>query len=317
MSPAGLGDRLRYPVWNGAERRPRAPVRIAVALLAIAVALVAGGVAAAVLGFPVPASTVLPMLAVAGATLLSARYVDRRRLSDLGLRREPGWVADLVAGLALGVLLQTLIAGVGLAAGWFRVADTLVGTAAGFGSALLVFLVVGFYEELVSRGLLLVNVAEGLRFAGDRVAVGGALAVSAGVFGLLHGANPGATLASTVGITLAGAFLGVGFVLTGRLSFPIGVHISWNAAQGLLYGFPVSGLGVDAAVVDLKPTGPTVVTGGSFGPEAGLLGAGAIALGTLATVAWVRYRGGDGHGIAVDPRVAAPALRRHDRETEP
>ncbi|MFB9826221.1 CPBP family intramembrane glutamic endopeptidase [Halobaculum roseum] len=307
----GVVDAVRSAVWNAPERRPRAPLRLAAALVVIVVALVAGGVAAAVLGLPVPLSTVLPMLAVTGATLLAARYVDIRTFADLGLRREPGWLADLGAGLALGVALQTVVAGVGLAAGWFRVADTLVGTAAGFGSVLLVFLVVGFYEELVSRGLLLVNVAEGLRFAGERVAVGGALAVSAAVFGLLHAANPGASLASTVGITLAGAFLGVGFVLTGRLSFPVGVHISWNAAQGLLYGFPVSGLGIDAAVVDLEPTGPTIVTGGSFGPEAGLLGAGAIALGTVATVAWVRYREGDGHGIGVgvDPRISAPTLR--------
>ncbi|QZY00814.1 CPBP family intramembrane glutamic endopeptidase [Halobaculum rubrum] len=309
MSPGRLGARLRYPVWNDAERRPRAPVRLCVALVLVGLGLLAGGVAGVVLALPVPLSTVLPMLAITGAILLSARYVDRRQLSDLGLRREPEWIADLAAGLALGVLLQTLIAGVGLAGGWFRVAGTLAGTAAGFGSALLVFLVVGVYEELLSRGLLLVNVAEGLRFAGERVAVGGALVVSAAVFGLLHAGNPGSSLASTLGVTLAGAFLGVGFVLTGRLSFPVGVHVSWNAAQGLLYGFSVSGLGVDAAVVDLEPTGPALVTGGSFGPEAGLLGMGAVVLGSLATVAWVRFREDDGRGIGIDPRVVAPALR--------
>ncbi|SHH08433.1 CPBP family intramembrane glutamic endopeptidase [Halobaculum gomorrense] len=299
---------VRSTVWNDAERRPRAPVRLGVALLAIAVALVGGGGAAGILGLSAPISTVLPMLAVAGATLAAARYVDRRALADLGLRRETGWLADLVAGLALGVGLQTAIAGVGLAAGWFRVAGTLVGTAAGFGAVLLVFLVVGVYEELVSRGLLLVNVAEGLRFAGERIAVGGALAVSAGVFGLLHAGNPGASLASTLGVTFAGAFLGVGFVLTGRLSFPVGVHVSWNAAQGLLYGFSVSGLGVGTAVVDLEPTGPALVTGGSFGPEAGLLGVGAIALGTVATVAWVRVREGL-PARPFDPRIAVPELR--------
>ncbi|WP_435063322.1 CPBP family intramembrane glutamic endopeptidase [Halobaculum sp. EA56] len=307
MSRARLRDRLRYPVWNDAERRPRAPLRLALAFVLVAVALVVGGLAARALGLPAPFGTVFPMLAVVAATLLAARYVDRRRLADLGLRREPGWLADLAAGLALGVLLQALIAAVGLAAGWFRVADTFVGTAAGAGSVLLVFLAVGFYEELVARGLLLVNVAEGLRFAGGRVAVGAALVVSSAVFGLLHASNPGASLASTLGIALAGAFLGVGFVLTGRLSFPVGVHVSWNAAQGLLLGFPVSGLGVDAAVVDLEPTGPTLATGGSFGPEAGLLGAGAVAVGTVATVAWVRVREGDG---GVDPRVAVPDLRR-------
>ncbi|MFC7097243.1 CPBP family intramembrane glutamic endopeptidase [Halobaculum marinum] len=297
--------RLRYPVWNAAERRLRAPLRLAVAVVVVGIALVGTSALLFGVGLPAPFPTVLPMLAVAGATLVAARYVDRRRLTDLGLRREPGWLADLGAGLALGVLLQTLIAVVGVAAGWFRVADTLVGTAGGFVSVLLVFLVVGFYEELLSRGLLLVNAAEGLRFAGQRVAVAGALGVSAVVFGLLHASNPGSSTASTVGITLAGAFLGVGFVLTGRLSFPVGVHISWNAAQGLGYGFAVSGLPIEAAVVDLEPTGPALVTGGAFGPEAGLLGMAAVLVGTVATVAWARVRGDRG----IDPRVTAPDLR--------
>ena len=300
--------RLRYPFWNASERRLRAPFRLLAAVVLVALAVFAASLLVIGVGVPAPLGTVVPMLAVAVATLLAARYVDRRRLGDLGLRREPGWLADLLAGLALGALLQTLIAAVGVAAGWFRVVDTFVGTAAGFGSVLLVFLVVGVYEELLSRGLVLVNIAEGLGFAGRRVAVGVALAASAVVFGLLHASNPGASLASTVGITLAGAFLGVGFVLTGRLSFPVGVHISWNAAQGLGYGFAVSGLGVDAAIVDLEPTGPAVVTGGAFGPEAGLLGVGAVAVGTLATVWWVRVREGLPAGL-VDPRVGEPTLR--------
>ncbi|MFC7070041.1 CPBP family intramembrane glutamic endopeptidase [Halobaculum lipolyticum] len=309
MSDDGsLLARLRYPFWNDAERRLRAPLRLGVAFVVVVFALAATSVVVFGVGLPAPLPTVVPMLAVAVATLAAARYVDRRRLSDLGLRREPGWLADLGAGLALGVLLQTLIAVVGVAAGWFRVADTLVGTVGGFASVLLVFLVVGFYEELVSRGLLLVNAAEGLRFAGRRGAVAAALAVSAVVFGLLHASNPGASTASTVGITMAGAFLGVGFVLTGRLSFPVGVHVSWNAAQGLGYGFAVSGLPIEAALVDLEPTGPAVVTGGAFGPEAGLLGMGAVVVGTLATVWWVRVREGLPAGL-VDPRVGVPTLR--------
>lgn len=311
-----LRDRLAAPVWNATERRPRAPVRLLIALVAVVAALVGGSVLAAVVALPTPLAALFPMVAVAGATLLAARVVDRRRLADLGLRREPGWLADLAAGLALGVLLQTGVAAVGVAAGWFRVADTLVGTAAGAGSVLLVFLVVGVYEELFARGLLLVNVAEGLRVAGERVAVAAALLVSSVVFGLVHAGNPGASTASTLGVTLAGAFLGVGFVLTGRLSFPVGVHVSWNAAQGLLYGFPVSGLGVDAAVVDLEPTGPALVTGGSFGPEAGLLGAGAVVVGTVATVAWVRVRGDGGPGVRFDQRVATPTLRWRDGDGE-
>jgi membrane protease YdiL (CAAX protease family) len=272
------GAAVRSIVWNAAERRPRAPLRLVATAVLLVVAVFAVGAAAgaAGVGIRLGPPSALGTIAFAGivtvALLLAANVVDRRRVADLGLRREPGGLADLTAELALGALLQTLIAAVGLAAGWFRVADAFVATAGGAASVLAFFVAVGVYEELLARGTLLVNVAEGLRFAGERVAVAGALVVSAAVFGLLHAASPGASLASTLGVTLAGGFHGVSFVLTGRLSFPVGVHISWNAAQGLGYGFAVSGFGPEAALFDLEPTGPALVTGGSFGPEAGCSG---------------------------------------------
>lgn len=54
--------------------------------------------------------------------------------------------------------------------------------------------------------------------------------------------NPNSSLASTLSITLAGIMLGLGYVLSGDLAIPTGIHISWNFAQGGLFGFSVSGL---------------------------------------------------------------------------
>ncbi|QLG28303.1 CPBP family intramembrane metalloprotease [Halorarum halophilum] len=302
--------RLRRFVWIADERRPTAPLRLLAALIVVGILAVGTSFLLLVLplsgvAFTVVAGLAVPV-AVTLAVLLVARFVDRRRLSDLGLRRERGWLADLGFGLVLGVGLQALVAVVGLAAGWYRLAGVLVGPPIGLLTTLALFVGVGVYEELLIRGYLLTNLGEWFgRHAGSIRAAALALLASSGVFGAAHLANPGSTAVSTLGITFAGVFLGLGYLLTGRLSLPIGVHISWNYAQGSVFGFPVSGLNVESSLLALEPTGPRVVTGGSFGPEAGLLGTLALCVGIAATVLWVRWRGGrglDGRVLTLDRR---------------
>jgi hypothetical protein len=63
--------------------------------------------------------------------------------------------------------------------------------------------------------------------------------------------------------------------------------------QGNVYGFPVSGnVFSGVSVLATRVTGPAVWTGGDFGPEAGLLGICAVALGCAMIVAWVRMHDG-------------------------
>jgi membrane protease YdiL (CAAX protease family) len=111
------------------------------------------------------------------------------------------------------------------------------------------------------------------------------------LFGLLHVFNPNATWLSTLYLMLTGAFFGLGYVLTGRLGLPIGLHFAWNFVQGNIYGFPVSGnIFGGATVIEIEQGGPALWTGGAFGPEAGLLGVAAIMLGCLLTLLWVDAR---------------------------
>ncbi|MFC6726909.1 CPBP family intramembrane glutamic endopeptidase, partial [Halobium palmae] len=181
---------------------------------------------------------------------------------------------------ALGAGLMTVVFLVELAAGWVRVTGTFEGGATGFlvgfVGILVVFLFVGVYEELVARGYLLTNVAEGLAgYVGVNGATAVAVLVSSALFGLAHFGNPNATLLSTFNVGLAGVMLALGYVLTDELAIPVGLHITWNFFQGVVYGFPVSGTGGFAKVLVVEQGGPTLLTGGSFGPEAGLLGVGA------------------------------------------
>lgn len=325
----------RELLWNDAERRPRAPLRVAL-LVVVTVLLVlgtsagvsvAGGLRtrlAATFGEAVAATaSAVAGVGLAGGTvtlsiLIAGRYVDRRRLRDLGFRVDRDWWLDCGFGLALGAALLTLVFAVSAVAGWIRVTGTVrprPGFAVRFLGLVATFVVVGVYEELLVRGYLLTNAAEGLvGWLGGRGAVAGAVSLSSLVFGLAHANNPNATLLSTLAIVLAGGMLAAGYVLTGELAIPIGLHTTWNLFQGGVYGFPVSGLGVDASLLIVETAGPRVVTGGAFGPEAGLLGLGAMVVGTAAIAGWVRWRTGR---LGVAPAVTTPDLRSRGDGVDP
>jgi membrane protease YdiL (CAAX protease family) len=183
-----------------------------------------------------------------------------------------------------------------LAAGWVTISGAFFSGMEG-GSfipaiciSLVLFLCVGFSEEMWTRGYLLRNLAEGfnINFIGPRSALLLAYLVSSSFFGLLHASNPNATVLSTFLLGFAGLFLGLGFLLTGELAIPIGIHIAWNFFEGNVFGFAVSGTTPPGVFMQINQTGPTLWTGGAFGPEAGLIGLAALILGSLAIYLWVK-----------------------------
>lgn len=253
----------------------------------------------------------LSALGTVVAVVVAGRFLDHRALTDFGLRVDDRfWVADLGFGLVLGGVLMTGVFLVELALGWVRVTGTVQSTGAflpGILVGVALFLVVGVYEELLARGYLLTNVAEGLvGYVGRQGAVIVSVTLSSAVFGGLHAVNPGATGLSTLSIGVAGVWLAVGYVTTGELALPIGAHVTWNAFQGLVFGFPVSGVTPTATVVAVEQRGPTLWTGGTFGPEAGLLGLAGTLAGIVVTLLWVRYTRGE---VGVHDAVTTPDLR--------
>jgi hypothetical protein len=69
--------------------------------------------------------------------------------------------------------------------------------------------------------------------------------------------------------------------------------MTWNFFQGNVFGFPVSGVEpVGASFISIEQGGPIFITGGPFGPEAGLLGLSLIVVGSVLIWLWVRIYSG-------------------------
>ncbi len=304
---------LLWPFWNQVEGRLRAGWRVfihlgcylyAPPLFNWAIGLPISLVLARLLPEVAPFSErltlfALRLVAVLLTTWLVVRFIDRRPWSEMGLQFDRFWWHDLFFGLLLGALLMSFVFAVERLAGWVRVRDTFVVDSqvtpfiVALIGPLVVSLVISIIEELLARGYQLRNLAEGLNFAtiGPASAIVASWVISSSLFGLLHIFNPNATWLSTLYLMLTGFFFGLGYVLTGRLGLPIGLHFAWNFVQGNIFGFPVSGnIFGGATVISIEQGGPPLWTGGAFGPEAGLLGIVATLLGCLLTLLWVKVR---------------------------
>lgn len=319
---------VRGYLVNPAERRLRAPWRLLVWLFLAGFAVILVGAVGTAIPLPTgegPLAALYGMgrlvgLLVAGlAVTLGLGYLlDRRTLVDFGLGLDGQWWRDAAFGLALGFGLPTLVLAGQVAVGYTTVvgtlptsaSDTLPFEAAGplLRLALLVpfFVVQASTEEILVRGYLLTNLAEGL--AGTlgrwRSVVGATVATSV-LFGVIHMTNPGATPLSVANITLYGILLGACYTLTGRLGIACGFHVAWNYTLSL-WDFPVSGLETGVALLSTTTTGPVLVTGGRFGPEGGLVALPLLALGVGALAWWVRREYGD---VGFLTSIAVPDLR--------
>lgn len=294
---------LQAIFWNAEERRVRALWRLLLHALALLVLATTAGAVVTVLvpaaGGSWPLMTVLSALIVTAACAVVGHTLDRRRFDDFGLRLSWRWWADFGAGATIGALLMGGIFVVELGAGWV----TIEGTFAGAGEQpfvlallgpLVVFVAVGFYEELLFRGYQLRNLAEGLCVGpiGPRGALVLATLLSSIAFGLAHANNDGASVISTVNVAMAGILLALGLLWTSELALPIGLHLSWNFCQGNVFGFPVSGNDAGPRMIDAQQLGDPLITGGVFGPEAGVIGVAAMVIGAGLIAVWVRVTRG-------------------------
>jgi membrane protease YdiL (CAAX protease family) len=232
----------------------------------------------------------LELLVIGGSIYIARRLIDKRDFVSLGFKFSGQAWQDLLLGICIPGIMMGFIFVIEWSFGWLTFegfawqVDPLSDV---FTNALIVFLIfilVGWNEELLTRGYHLQTIASGSN-------LGWGIFLSSAVFGILHLGNPNATWLSAIGILFAGLFLAYGYVRTGQLWLSIGLHIGWNYFEGTVFGFPVSGL-VVYRLTHITVDGPVLWTGGTFGPEAGFIVVPALLLGTGLIWAYTRERAG-------------------------
>jgi uncharacterized protein len=139
-----------------------------------------------------------------------------------------------------------------------------------------------------------------------------AVILSAVVFALAHGANPEVGALALVNIGLAGILLGTAYLRTLSLWFATALHMAWNWTMATLFDLPVSGIALfDTPLYDAHVSGPVWWTGGSFGPEGGVVGTLGFAA-ALLMVLRVRAVRPDDSIAAARPLVLDEAQRATD-----
>ncbi|MBU0495396.1 MAG: CPBP family intramembrane metalloprotease [Chloroflexi bacterium] len=291
-----LKDGRLHPLWRVLLYMP---AYLAVLLVFATFALIVYGIVVSVLGNSGEINHLMAGEITTGAKLayelaslasivpltwLFRYFLDGQSFVSLGFRRR-GCLADTVLGVALGFVLMAIIFGVEIAAGWLRV-DGLVALPTAVVTVLaylVIYLIVGFIEELSFRGYIFGNLRDGF---GPIVAV----ILASLIFGVAHAGNPNFGPVALFNIALVGMFFCYAYVATNNLWLPIAYHFSWNYCQGTIFSFPVSGISGEGLFITSLTGAPDWITGGNFGPEAGLLGTIAILASFGVVWAWTRMR---------------------------
>jgi uncharacterized protein len=187
------------------------------------------------------------------------RRFERREATELSPGPAP---RELAGGLFVGASLFTATLGALAVSGVYH--SSGIGAWTSVVVPLAVAMVIGTFEEIVFRGII-------FRIVEKSLGTWFALIISAAVFGALHLIGSGSTLLGASSIVVGASVLLTGaYKLTGRLWFPIGIHVAWNFTQGGIFGVTVSGHPGEGLFHGTL-TGPEWLSGGAFGAEASVI----------------------------------------------
>ena len=221
-----------------------------------------------------PCLTIVAAAIILGFYALFVRWMEGHWPTDLSLRR---LIPHTLLGLLVGFVFMTLVVSTIVATGsaimdWNGfLADRQL-------DMFMLYLAVAVGEEMIFRGVV-------FRWIDERWNTWIALLVSAIGFGLIHISNDNATWWSSLAIAIeAGLLLGAAYKWSGSLWVPIGIHWAWNYTQGHIFGLAVSGNSTSVTMLNTVASGPDIITGGAFGPEASIV---AVVLGAFFTIVFM------------------------------
>ena len=207
--------------------------------------------------------------------LTVANHVESHHIAAQGLPLTRGWAKQFVIGCTIGagLVVVSLIPIALLGRLSFRATISPHSLAR---AALVVFVVLAgaLAEELMFRGYPFQRLVEATGAAR-------AIVVFSILFGAVHLMNPGASVWGLINTIVIGIFLAIAYLRSRALWLPWGFHFAWNLTMGLIVGLPVSGFRLFNVVEHATASGPRWLTGDSYGIEASVSGALAIAIGLL------------------------------------
>ena len=191
---------------------------------------------------------------------LFMKYVDKEQFIKLGFRTK-NRCNEFIVGILIGLTIMSLgyfilinLKEIFFVKINFDYKELLI--------SLLLFTIVAFVEEALCRGYILKNLMSSFnKYI--------ALFISSILFSLMHSFNSNIDLFSLFSLFLAGIFLGLSYIYTKNLWFPIALHLSWNFFQALL-GFNVSGQD-SYSMVETRINEGNLLNGGLFGFEGSYL----------------------------------------------
>lgn len=197
------------------------------------------------------------------------KVIEKRKISSIGFAKD-GWLKKYLVGFLIGIVMMGIIVLILYGFGYITIDKNPI-QPVGLSSlpVILIFLVgwiiQGGTEEVLTRGWL-------MNVLGARYNIVLGLIVSSLLFSFMHLLNPNVNYIAVINIALVGLFYGLCVIKTNDLWAVCGMHSAWNFAQGNLFGFEVSGNNVPVgSLMDFKLIGSDFVTGGPFGPEAGIV----------------------------------------------
>lgn len=299
------------------EFRPRAGIRILLFIFFFGLFLALSN-SLPLYGF----EYIIAGISLLGLFILFFRFVDNRKnIKEAGITISKNWFKEFGIGSAVGFVAMALIFSFELWNNDLEIQNFAwekVNNIFWFWPIfiyLLKMLSVGFYEELMARSYLIINLKEGFTI-GKLSAIHAtfiAIIFSSSIFGLGHASNLNSTTFAVLNIILAGVMLAIPYVVSGSLSYSVGLHFAWNFFQGGIFGFPVSGMPFRDSLINIYQIGDDLYTGGMFGPEGGVIGTIVILLISLFFLVYFKLKLGN---LALHPIFRGTYLQNQERLTK-
>ena len=190
--------------------------------------------------------------------------VYKIKMRELGILFTKHWARHFGVGICIGTLSITAIWIISILFSGYSISVNVLNQTVLIKIVfnLLTMLMVGYYEEALTRGLMTFVGAKNSKLF-NAIVVGI-------VFSLMHLLSPSFSVLSMVNTLLIAIVFSMLTWISGDLWVAIGYHAFWNFVLGSILGVPTSGL-VTTGLLTSSPNASPLISGGGYGLEASLI----------------------------------------------